>query len=81
MRELNGVGLSIEPLRKGGKGTEPVREDVVAPAIPEEVAVEPEVVKLDEGALGKENLTVVSPEQSESEEITDAADEKEKKDA
>jgi len=92
VRELNGVGLSVEPLRKGGKGTEPVREAVSASAIPEEVAVEPEVVKLDEGALGKENLTVVSPEQTESEEVegsapaasgllTSAVGEKEGKDA
>lgn len=62
VRELNGVGLSVEPLRKGGERAETAKEVSVLPTLPEETGVESEVIRLEEGALGEGGSTAVPPE-------------------
>ncbi len=62
VRELNGVGLNVEPLSEGGEaaGKGAPAESVPPPL--EEVGAEPEVFKLEEEGLEVAGVTEVSPD-------------------
>lgn len=81
VRELNGVGLNVEPLSEEREAAERGKEVSVPPVLPEEVALEPEVVKLEEGPLAQAGLTELPTEVPEGEEEKEAAPEEEKENA